>query len=417
MQWNGLQQWWRQRLAQRPWWMNVLMIFCAYMTVIYIPWDLFLKPVAIDAQVWLGITFRGWAAKLATLPHWAIYALGTYGFWRMRSWMWPWAAVYAGQVALAMLIWGVAHVGGWRGWLAGTVSFIPLALLTRVLWRERPRFHAFRQPLGERYGGWALITGASAGIGAEFARALAADGMSCVLSARRQDRLTALAKELEKTHGVGTRIVAVDLGEPSGADRLAEAVADLDVAVLVNNAGYGYAGRFIGQDTDRLRAMVQLNCIAPVVLTSRLLPAMQKRGRGAVIVTGSVAGHQPVPFNAAYSATKAFDLFFGEALWGEMQGSGIDVLVLEPGPTITEFQTVAGETPHEGEPPSQVVAVALHALGHQPSVVSGWQNWLQCTVSRLAPRSLTALIAGRVMARWTPAEPSGGRRQNTEGSA
>jgi hypothetical protein len=391
-------------MAQLPFWMNVLLIFCAFMTVIYIPWDLFVKPVAVDVQVWFGISFHGWWAKFATLPHWVIYALGAYGFWRMRSWMWPWAAAYAGQVAFAMLIWALAHVGGWRGLIAGLFSFVPLALLTRALWQERPRFHAFRQPLGERYGGWALITGASAGIGAEFARALAADGMSCVLTARRQDRLTALAKELEKAHGVSTRVVAVDLGEPSGADRLAAAVADLDISVLVNNAGYGYAGLFSKQDSRRLRAMVELNCVTPVVLTSHLLPAMQKRRRGAVIFTGSVAGHQPVPFNGTYSATKAFDLHFGESLWAEMQGSGVDVLVLEPGPTITEFQAAAGETPHEGEPPAQVVAVALHALGHQPSVVSGWQNWLLSALARLAPRSVTALLAGRVMAQWIPAD-------------
>ena len=150
--------------------------------------------------------------------------------------------------------------------------------------------------------------------------------------------------------------------------------------------------------------MVQLNCVTPVVLTSRLLPSMRARGRGAVIITGSIAGVQPVPFNSIYSATKAFDRFVGEALWAELQGTGVDVLVLEPGPTETEFQTVAGEAAHPGELPAQVVAVALDALGHQPSVISGWVNWAQAAASRFAPRSLVALIAGRVMAQWTPAE-------------
>ena len=129
---------------------------------------------------------------------------------------------------------------------------------------------------------------------------------------------------------------------------------------------------------------------------------MQARGRGAIIVVSSTAGHQPVPFNAVYGATKAFDLQFGEALWAELQGSGVDVLVLQPGPTATEFQAVAGETPHEGEPPAQVVGIALNALGHQPSVISGWFNWLRANAIRLAPRSIVALLAGRVMAQWTP---------------
>jgi short-subunit dehydrogenase len=127
---------------------------------------------------------------------------------------------------------------------------------------------------------------------------------------------------------------------------------------------------------------------------------MRQRGRGAIIVLSSTAANQPVPFNAVYSATKAFDLWFGEALWAELLGSGIDVLVLQPGPTATEFQAVAGETAHEGEPPAQVVGVALNALGGQPSVISGWFNWLRANTIRLVPRSLTAVIAGRVMAQW-----------------
>ncbi|MGH7788052.1 MAG: SDR family NAD(P)-dependent oxidoreductase, partial [Candidatus Binatia bacterium] len=213
-----------------------------------------------------------------------------------------------------------------------------------------------------------------------------------------------LARELESAYGVATRVVPIDLAAADGATRLADAVADLPIAVVVANAGYGLAGHFESQPAERLRDMVQLNCVAPVILVRALLPGLQARGRGAIIVTGSVAGRQPVPFNAVYSATKAFDLAFGEAIWAELQGSGIDVLVIEPGPTVTEFQAVAGETPHDGEPPAQVVGVALNALGHQPSVISGWRNWLRASGIRLAPRSLTALIAGRVMAVWVPGD-------------
>jgi short-subunit dehydrogenase len=318
--------------------------------------------------------------------------------------MWPWAAVYAAQLAIASLVWSIVYRGGVRGWLFGVVSAAFCSGVAMALWRARDRFGKRAVPLTERYGKWALVTGASAGIGAEFARALAREGLSCVLTARREDRLSGLAMELEQKFHVHTRVVPVDLALADGPDRLIAAVDDLEIAFLVNNAGYGHAGRFAKQDGERLRNMVQLNCVTPVVLTSRLLAGMQARGRGAVVITGSIAGAQPVPFNGVYAATKVFDRYFGEALWAEQFGTGIDVLVLEPGPTETEFQSVAGETAHPGEHPAAVVATALEALGRQPSVISGWLNWLRANTTRLAPRSLLTLGAGQVMARWTPPE-------------
>jgi uncharacterized protein len=258
----------------------------------------------------------------------------------------------------------------------------------------------------QKYGEWALVTGASAGIGLEFAKALAREGMSIVLTARREDRLNALAAELKDKHRIDVRVVAVDLAASDGADRLADAVADLPIAFLVNNAGFGYAGRFDKLATDRLRSMVVVNCVVPVVLTSRILPGMVKRGRGAVIVVGSVAGRQPLPLHAVYSATKGFDQLFGEGLWGELRGTGIDVLVLEPGPTKTEFQAVAGEAVGDdhGEPAENVVRVAFDALGKQPSVISGWFNWVRANAVRIVPRSTAVIIAKKVIEGQTPAE-------------
>src|SRR5260221_4214335 len=231
----------------------------------------------------------------------------------------------------------------------------------------------------EKFGDWALVTGAWAGIGLEFARALAREGLSIVLTARSEDRLNHLADELKRQYRIATRVVAVDLAVPEGADRLADAVANLPIAFLVNNAGFGYAGRFDKLETDRLRAMVIVNCLAPVVLTSRILPAMVQRGRGAGVIVGSVAGRQPLPLHAVYSATKGFDLLLGEALWGELRGTGIDAIVIEPGPVATEFQAVAGETvgPDHGEPAENVVRVTFDALGEQPSVIYGWFNYLR----------------------------------------
>jgi uncharacterized protein len=398
-------RWLREAFARRPWWMNGLMLFCVFMAFLYMPVDFLLKPVAGDEEVWLGVIFRGWAAKLTEPLHWLIYAAGVYGFWRMRPWMWPWAALYVGQIAIAMLVWNVVYVGGVGGWLAGLVSGAVFAGLARALWSARGLFARPRPSMRERYGDWALITGASAGLGEAYARALARDGVNCVLTARRENRLRALAGELERQHGVATRVVAADLADPAGADAVLDAVRDLEVAILVNNAGFGYAGRFDKQDVARLRSMVTVNCLAPVMLASTLIPAMRARGRGAMIMLGSIAGSQPLPLHALYSATKAFDNYLGEALWAELRGSGVDVLVVEPGATATEFATVAGENRELGEPAADVVALSLERLGQQPSVISGWFNWLRAQAGfRLLPRSLLTLVAQQVVTEQTPIE-------------
>ena len=396
--------WLRDELARRPWWMNGLMLFCAFMAFVYMPIDLFLKPLATDEEVWFGIVLHGWAAKLTEPLHWLIYAAGAYGFWRMRPWMWPWAAVYVGQIAFAMLVWNVAYVGGVRGWLAGLLSATVFGGLAHTLWRARDAFTHPQPSMRQRYGDWAVVTGASAGLGVEYARALAGHGVNLVLTARREDRLRALADELERQHHITTRVVPADLTEPGGTDTILAAVRDLEIAILVNNAGFGYAGRFDKQETAKLRAMVSVNCLAPVMLTSALVPAMRARGRGAVVMLGSVAGSQPLPLHALYSATKAFDNYLGEALWAELRGSGVDVLAVLPGPTATEFATVAGETREPGEPPERVVTLSFERLGRQPSVISGWFNWVRAQAPRLMPRSLLALVAHQVVAAQTPAD-------------
>ena len=398
-----MKRWLRALFAGRPTWMNALMVFCGFMAFVYLPWDFLVKPAAVDEEVWFGVRFHGFAAKFLEPFHWAIYAAGWYGFRNMKGWMWPWAAAYAGQVAFGMLVWNFVYVGGFGGFVLGIASFAPFAALTWALWQADAQFGAARPPLRERYGEWGLVTGASAGIGAEFARALARDGLSVVLSARREEKLRELASELEKAYHVSTRVVAVDLADPAGPGRLADAVADLEIAVLVNNAGFGASGRFEKLDPARLREMVQLNCLAPVLLTHRLLPGMRARGRGAIVITGSVAGRQGLPLHGVYSATKAFDLLFGESLAVELEDQGIDVLVLEPGSTETEFQQVANETPHPGESAAEVVAVALDALGRHHTVVSGWFNWLRANAaSRLAPRRLVTSAAEELMAAQTP---------------
>ena len=123
----------------RPWWMNALLAFCLYMTFIYLPYDLFVKPVAADEEVWFGFVLRGWWAKATAPLHWLIYAAGAWGFWRMSRWMWPWAALYCGQVAVAMAVWNVVDARG-GGWLPGMVAAAVFLVPTVALWRSKGRF-------------------------------------------------------------------------------------------------------------------------------------------------------------------------------------------------------------------------------------------------------------------------------------
>ncbi|MDH3520952.1 MAG: SDR family NAD(P)-dependent oxidoreductase [Myxococcales bacterium] len=396
--------WLNSVLAGRPGWINALMIFCATMAFVYVPWDFFFKPVAQDEEVWLGIMLHGVAAKLSEPLHGAIYAAGAYGFYRMRAWMWPWAAVYAASVAIGMFVWCVLYAAdGIGALLLGAAAFVPFAFLTRALWCAEALFGAARAPLSHRYGEWALVTGASAGLGAAFARALARDGVSCVLVARRGERLETLARELEQSYRVATRVVIEDLSDAAAAARLIEAVRDLQIAILVSNAGFGAVGRFEALDVERLSRMVQLHCTVPVVLASRLLPGMRARGRGAIVITGSIAGRQALPLHSVYGATKGFELLLGEALWVELQGSGIDVLVVEPGPVETEFQRVSGEIAHAGQSAEIVVERAFDALGRQPALISTWFDWLRVNLgNRLLPRPLVAFVARDVVRKWTP---------------
>jgi short-subunit dehydrogenase len=401
-----MSDWLRDLFRDRPVWINALMVFSAFMTFIYMPWDIFWKPVSVDHEVWFGITFTGWWAKFWAIPHWMVYAAATHGIRRRRPWIPTWGALYTAQVSLGMLFWSIGFFGfSLTGWFVGIITASPFALLTIALADSREHFSFVHKPMRARYGEWALITGASAGLGAEFARAMAREGMSCVLAARRKDRLNDLAEELESHHRVETRVVEVDLATEEGPDQLAAACADLEIGVLVNNAGIGYAGRFDKQDPARLRDLVMVNCAAPLVLTSRLLPGMKERGRGAVIITGSVAGRQPLPLHGVYSATKAFDQLFGEALYVELRDEGIDVLVLEPGTTDTEFHEVAGEIPHAGQSAAEVVDVAMATVGLQPTVISGWFNWGRAMIpARIFPRSLIAYIARDVVKNRTPME-------------
>jgi short-subunit dehydrogenase len=252
--------------------------------------------------------------------------------------------------------------------------------------------------LKERYGAWALITGASSGIGEAFARYLARAGMDVILVARRRERLEVLAAYLTQQHGVQALAVPLDLTDPHFLEALTEQVGDREVGMLVNNAGYGSTGRFLERDPAREADMVRLNCWAPVVLTHHFVHPMAKRRKGAILFVSSVVGYQPTPFMTTYAATKAFDLFLGEGLWYELRRYAIDVLTMSPGTTETEFHQVADMA--RGPvvaPPDRVVETAMRALGRRPSAVDGLFNHLLAFGHRLLPRRTTLGLAGRII--------------------
>jgi len=252
----------------------------------------------------------------------------------------------------------------------------------------------------------ALVTGASGGIGEQFARQLAAHGASLALAARSTDRLYALAAELRQAHPAASiNVITCDLSDPGGPQQLVDdlTAAGTTIDLLVNNAGIGSYGRFASSDTAAAAAQIQLNCTSLVALTSRLLPAMLSRGRGGVINVASTSAFQPVPRMAVYGATKAFVLSFPEALWVETKDTGVHVLALCPGPTSTAFFDTA--SPDQAfltrgrQSPQQVVTLALRAFraGRGPTVISGTANRLSSSGYRLLPRAAIARIAGARM--------------------
>ena len=209
-------------------------------------------------------------------------------------------------------------------------------------------------------GKWALVTGASAGIGEALAVELAAAGANLVLTARRGDRLDALAARLTAEYRIQARTIVADLEKPDAPAHIyAETEGQgLQVDVLVNNAGFGYYGEFIGADAERQTAMVQVNCTAIVHLTRLFLPKMIERHRGDILIVASTAAYQPVAYMATYAATKVFDRYLAEALAEEVKRYGIRVSALCPGPTESEFGHVAGapENQARGLQKSDVVA-------------------------------------------------------------
>jgi short-subunit dehydrogenase len=243
----------------------------------------------------------------------------------------------------------------------------------------------------------AVITGASAGIGEEFARQLAARGHGVFVVARREDRLRTLAEEIQRDYGVRAEFAASDLGDPADRQRLPGLLAEkgLEVSILVNNAGFTTVGD-VHENPDRQLGMIRVNIEALVDLTTMWLPGMVERGRGAVIQVASTVAFQPVPVQSTYAATKAFVLSFTEGVSSELRGTGVTITALCPGPVATEF-TEAGGFKEEKPGPSFVWSTAKEvaragiegAEKGKRVVVPGMFNRFQTNLGRHGPRSLT----------------------------
>jgi len=245
---------------------------------------------------------------------------------------------------------------------------------------------------------WALVTGASSGIGREFARQLAARGMHLVLTARREDLLEELSGELDTRHGTKTLVFAGDLADDTFPRALYDNIREqgITIQVLVNNAGVGHVGTIQEADVARMVKIVQLNIKALTELTYRYLPEMLERGDGAIVNVSSVAAFQPVAYMPVYAASKAFVLHFTEALWAETRDEGVTVMALCPGTTQTEFFQTAGVggwlKKHRSQTAEQVVKTAIRGLrkGRQ-YLVSGWTNYLLSLAVRLGPRRIVVI--------------------------
>lgn len=249
---------------------------------------------------------------------------------------------------------------------------------------------------------WTLITGASSGIGAELARVFAARGYPLIVTARRHERLEALAGEIQKAHGVPVEIMALDLEDREAPQDLAEMLRDRGIAVhtLVNNAGFGLRGNFATLPHERQLAMIDLNVAALTALCRLLLPGMIERRRGGILNVASTAAFQAGPHMAVYYATKAFVLSLSEALHEEAKPHGVTVTALCPGPTESEFSATAdlehSKLFRRGAMSSAEVA-CLGVEGYeagQAIVVAGRANWLGTLGAKILPRAMVRRIAG-----------------------
>lgn len=254
------------------------------------------------------------------------------------------------------------------------------------------------------WGGAALVTGASSGIGLALSRSLAQRGMDLLLVARSSENLRVLAQRLSVDHNVRAIALPVDLAAPDGVAGLLSTLSqvELEVDLLVNNAGIGVYGPFANQGREREAEMIRLNVSAPTELATAFLPGMLRRRRGVILNVASTAGFAPTPYLASYGGTKSYIVQWTIALDTELEGTGVRACVLVPGTTSSNFQNVSGAAKHREkkffeQSAEQVATECLRGLDRGKRViVSGWLNRLHVLGAGLLPRSLASRIAARV---------------------
>jgi short-subunit dehydrogenase len=250
--------------------------------------------------------------------------------------------------------------------------------------------------------GAALITGASSGIGAELAKLCAKDGYAVILVARRVDRLANLAERLARENGVPARAIAADLADAAAREAVYEQTRGDSVEILINNAGFGLRGPYTETDWAVESRLIEVNMTALAHLTKLFAKDMSRRGSGRILNVGSTAAFVPGPFMAMYYASKAFVVSFSLAVANELQGTGVSVTVLCPGPTRTEFDTAAGIQDSQLFKGPAMTAAAVAREGYaammagRPEVIAGTRNRWMILLTRLAPRSMLARLARRL---------------------
>ena len=252
-----------------------------------------------------------------------------------------------------------------------------------------------------RYGPWALVAGASEGLGAAFATALAEQGLNVALVARRREKLEALAASLRDTHGVEARPIALDLGASDLPATLAQATEDLDVGLVVYNAALSPIGRFVELPLERILAAIDVNVRGPAIVSRMFAPRFLERARAGagagMVLMSSMSGYHGTALVSAYAATKAFNIVLAEGLWDELRDQGVDVLVSCAGATRTP--SYDAQTPRDVAPvmtPRAVAEETLAALGRTPNLVPGWRNRLAAALmNRLLPRPFATRLMGR----------------------
>ncbi len=265
----------------------------------------------------------------------------------------------------------------------------------------------------KQYGPWALITGANAGIGKALARQIAAKGVNIVAVARRQLLLDELADELKTDFGIEVRTIAKDLTEPGAVEDLENETRDLEIGLVVPNAGIEVSGSFFETDYLRDQQMLILNVVVPEQMARLFGSKLVARGHGGILLLSSLFGYQGVPLVAHYSATKAYILALGEALNVELSPQGVDVTVLSPGLTDTDMPAAMpidfSKMPIIEMTPEKVARTGLRALGHQASIVPGLLNKIFVFENRFMPRSWPVKLFGFLLKRsWEKREAGGG---------